>query len=88
MGVGVRQRTAHVLGFLSRGADDRSKTEDERVNYHYTHAVLLHYLGYIVPWEQFPPWVTERLEPGRAGYLARLERLELLERLETGRAAR
>ena len=64
--VGGARRTAHVLEFLNRGASDESKTRGDRANYYYTSAVLLHRLGYIVPWEQYPSWVTNPLDPEHA----------------------
>ena len=54
---------AHILDYLSRGAYDLRKTRGDRV---YTRAVLLHHLGYIVPWEQYPSWVINALDPEHA----------------------
>ena len=70
--VGGARRTAHVLEFLNRGARDESKTQGDRANYYYTSAVLLlHRLGYIVPWESstqagsLSPSIRRRPGPGR-----------------------
>ena len=52
------RRTTLVLEHLHREANDVSKSRENRAKHYYTSAVLLHHLGYMVRWEEYPRWVT------------------------------
>ena len=62
----ANRRTALVLEYLYRGATNPLKTQGDRTDHYYTSAVLLHRLGYIVPWERYPSWVINSLDPENA----------------------